>query len=163
MKFLSQSLAFLGILASFAATANADCKADIMESANIDTITEFTGLYIIEQLKTITGDQPDYTGMKTLCEENDEMDYFTFSFTQTCVDGTGGEIISEMKDSPVCYPSSCTSDVDALKITLADNESDLCTSSGLTFSGLETTSGSGSFRASIAGSVLMLAVASALL
>ena len=151
---------------------------------NFGTVIEFTGLYIKETFKMFNEDcfqyllsgaeppeecLPDYTGLQPLCQENTAMDYFTLSFTQTCGDGTGGEIISEMKDIPQCFPSSCTSDEAELKanFVLAARASDgpdgesSCTITDYSFSGLSTSGGS--FRASIAGSVLMLAVASALL
>ena len=161
------------------------CQFDLME--NDDTLEEFSGLF----RKTMFSDdciqysfsnaeppeecQPDYTVLQTLCQDNG-MDYFTVSFTRTCgdADGTGGELIIEMtKDFPYCFPSSCTSDEAALKATFGisfDGSEDtdyglVCTISDLIFSGLDeedTTSG-GSFRGSIAGSVLMLAVASAAL
>ena len=154
---------------------------------NFGTVIEFTGLYIKETFKMFNEDcfqyllsgaeppeecLPDYTGLQPLCQEND-MSYFTSSFTQTCDDGSSLDV----QDIPQCFPSSCTSDEAALKAMLADMTSDesdtdsgpVCTESDYIFSGLdeeeeeETTSGGCSFRASIAGSVLMLAVASALL
>ena len=163
------------------------CQFDFME--NIDTVTEFTGLYINEAFKMFSEDcfqyllsgaeppeecLPDYTGLQPLCEDND-MDYFTMSFTETCDDGSSEPL--DVQDIPQCFPSSCTSDEAALKAMLADMTSDesdtdsgpVCTESDYIFSGLDeeeeekTTSGGCSFRASIAGSVLMLAVASALL
>ena len=161
------------------------CQFDFME--NIDTVMDFAGLYINEAFKMFSEDcfqyllsgaeppeecLPDYTGLQTLCQEND-MDYFTLSFTETCDDGSSLDV----QDIPQCFPSSCTSDEAALKAMLADMTSDesdtdsgpVCTESDYIFSGLDeeeeekTTSGGCSFRASIAGSVLMLAVASALL
>jgi hypothetical protein len=181
------------------------CQFDLME--NYDTVIEFNGLYINEMLKMFSEDcipylldpnagpipeecQPDYTGMQPLCQDND-MDYFTMSFTETCDDGSSEPL--DVQDIPQCFSSSCTSDEAALKAILADmtgGESDtdsgpVCTNTDYSFSGLgeveeeeenttsppseapdeqegKTTSGS-SFRASIAGSVLMLAVASVLL
>ena len=144
------------------------CMLDLME--NIDTVAKFAGLFLTETFNN----QPDYTGLQTLCQEND-MDYFTLSFTETCDDGSSLDV----QDIPQCFPSSCTSDEAALKAMLADmtgDESDtdsgpVCTTD-ISFSGLddpptapptEVTTSGGSFRASIAGSVLMLAVASALL
>ena len=175
MKFLTQSLAYLCI-ASFAATANADCNTDIME--NFGTVQAFGLLFVEEALKAFqTSSEPDYTALQNLCQENAAMDYFTASFTQTCVNGSQEDPPIEMKDIPQCFPSSCTSDEAALKAMYADMNSDepdanfpglVCTDTDFSFSGLaeveeeDMTSG-GSFRASIAGSVLMLAVASALL
>ena len=131
------------------------CMLDYLENA--DTITEdFYGLYINEVSN-------DYKAAQTLCEDND-MDYFTVSYT--IIAGS-----SDMLVFPQCLPSSCTSDEAALKAMFFDTDTDYY------FSGLGTTSppseapdeqeenmtSGGSFRASIAGSVLMLAVASALL
>ena len=139
------------------------CMLDYLENA--DTITEdFYGLYINEVSN-------DYKAAQTLCEDND-MDYFTVSYT--IIAGS-----SDMLVFPQCLPSSCTSDEAALKAMFFDTDTDYY------FSGLgeveeeeesttsppseapdeqeENMTSGGSFRASIAGSVLMLAVASALL
>jgi len=164
------------------------CMLDLME--NMDTVQAFGDLIENEWDKVLTSEdcapyfnsgaelpeecKPDYTELQPLCEDND-MDYFTFSSTSTCDDGSS----LEMQDIPQCFPSSCTADEAALKAMLADtigDESDtdsgpVCTTD-ISFSGLddpptapptEVTTSGGSFRASIAGSVLMLAVASALL
>ena len=128
------------------------CMLDLME--NIDTVAKFAGLFLTETFNN----QPDYTGLQTLCQEND-MDYFTLSFSQTCDDGSSLDV----QDMPQCLPSSCTSDEATLKAMLADMTSDeshtdsgpVCTESDYIFSGLdeeETTSGA-SFRAGITGSV----------
>jgi hypothetical protein len=158
------------------------CMLDFTE--NMDTVQAFYLLYVEEVTKPYSADclsgaeppeecKTDYTAAQTLCEDND-MDYFTVSSTTTCDDG-----FSPMQDYPQCFPSSCTADEAALKAMLADmtgDESDtdsgpVCTTD-FSFSGLddpptapptEVTTSGGSFRASIAGSVLMLAVASALL
>ena len=130
------------------------CKLDMIE--NGDTFTEF-------YFDTFTSDcipylfpgagplpeecQPDYTAMQTICQDNgDSMDYFTASFTETCVDGSGQEDMSERKDFPFCVPSSCTSDKAALKAIIPDmmfilsDVGPVCTISDFIFSGLAKTS-----------------------
>ena len=123
---------------------------------NFGTVIEFTGLYIKETFKMFNEDcfqyllsgaeppeecLPDYTGLQTLCQEND-MDYFTLSFSQTCDDGSSLDV----QDMPQCLPSSCTSDEATLKAMLADMTSDesdtdsgpVCAISDFILSGLAT-------------------------
>jgi hypothetical protein len=132
------------------------CQFDLME--NYDTVMEFFN----EMLKMFSEDcipylfdpnagpipeecQPDYTGLQPLCEDND-MDYFTMSFTETCDDGSSEPL--DVQDIPQCFPSSCTSDEAALKAILTDgmtssdepdDESEpVCTISDFILSGLAT-------------------------
>ena len=55
-----------------------------------------------------------YTNAARVCEENHDMDFFTYSRSTTLNDGT----IEEETDVPTCLPSSCTSDEDILKAVL---------------------------------------------
>uniref|UniRef100_A0A7S3PVR7 ShKT domain-containing protein n=1 Tax=Chaetoceros debilis TaxID=122233 RepID=A0A7S3PVR7_9STRA len=57
-----------------------------------------------------------YTNAARVCEENDGMDFFTYSRSTTLIDGT----IQVVADVPTCLPSSCTSDEEILKAVLLE-------------------------------------------
>jgi hypothetical protein len=91
MNFLTQSLAFLCI-ASFAATANANCLTDITADAFQNFVTAMD-----------SAEDDAAADFPALCLAAGG-DIFAFSGTTTC-----GDEVDQHSNEPMCLPTSCTS------------------------------------------------------